>query len=378
MKAENIAVSIIVPVYNSQDYLKDCIESLIKQTLRPIEILCIDDGSTDDSGRILKEYAERYPEISVIWQSNRGVSAARNTGLAAARGQYVYYLDSDDYVEPDLLETAYRELNNNHLDIVCFDTAAFGEAGIEQDFISRKNRYYARSCSYPSVYSGEELLYQMIGNHDYSCPVWKQVVRRSFLQEQGVKFYEGIIHEDELYTFRTMIPAERAAYIPRILHHRRLRQHSITTSALDFQSVYGYFICAKEVYCFLLNRKCGDEKRNRFLAFLRESFVGGARNEFLKLKETDRKQYELLSGEEKFLFRIGISDYVKAVEQRKAESEKNRNLLKKEESLNRELLELQQQVRQLEQELQDVKNSWLFKTGTAIALLPRKIRSFFS
>ncbi len=337
MKPEIFKVSVIVPVYNSQDYLKECLESVLTQTLHDIEIIGVDDGSTDGSGLILKEYAEKFAEMTIITQSNKGVSAARNAGLAVARGQYIYFLDSDDYIEPDLLETACRELDNHNLDIVYFDTYAFGKEGYAREDIDAKNRYYARNCEYPSVYSGADLLFELLGNHDYSCPVWKQVIRRSFLQGQNVKFYEGIIHEDELYTIQTMMLAERVAYIPRVLHHRRLRENSLMTSPLQFHSVYGYYICAKEAYRFMLNRGCSDEKLDRFLNFLKVGMVSGAREQYLKLNETDRKQKGLLSREDQFLFQICISDYVRAIEQRNKESEKNRKLLQEKESLNLKL-----------------------------------------
>ena len=355
---DEFKVSVIIPVYNSRKFLKECMDSVLKQTLQNVELICVDDGSTDDSGLILKEYADKCSRITVISQTNKGVSAARNVGLSVAHGQYIYYLDSDDFIEPDMLETACRELDNKNLDVVYFDTYAFAEEGIAPANLDEKNRYYARSCEYSSVYAGEELLYKMLGNHDYSCPVWKQVARREFLEKHRVKFYEGIIHEDELYTIQTMMLAKRVTYIHRVLHHRRLRNNSLITSPLEFRSPYGYFIFVKEAYRFLINRGCSHEKLNLLLDFLM-SMVANARNQFLKLQESDRKKYELLFGDEKFLFQIGISDYVNVIEQRNKESTKNSKLLQEKVLINQKLKTAQQkveQIRKYETARIDVKN----------------------
>ena len=236
-------ISVIIPVYNAQQYLKECIESVLQQTLQEFEIICVDDGSGDASDTILNKYAETDDRFVLLSQTNKGVSAARNAGIKAAKGEYIYFLDSDDYVEPDALETACKLLEAKKLDIVYFDTFAFGEEGIQQADIDAKNRYYARNHAYDAVYTGKNLLYKMLENREYSCPVWKQVIRKDFLEKNNICFYDGIIHEDELYTLQTMLLAKRVAYIPKTLHHRRLRKDSIMTRPVDFNSVYGYFVC---------------------------------------------------------------------------------------------------------------------------------------
>ena len=216
-------ISVIIPVYNVAPYLKQCVQSLIQQTYKDLQIILIDDGSKDGSDLIMKELAVMDRRVVVVSQGNRGVSAARNKGLSLASGQYILFLDADDYLETDALESAYRKLSEQSLDIVFFDTKAFGEEGISLEAVEAKNRYYARNHDYSSLLTGETLLYQMLENREYSCPVWKQVFRRDFLLENQLSFYEGIIHEDELFTIKAMLLAKRASYIGRVLHHRRLR-----------------------------------------------------------------------------------------------------------------------------------------------------------
>lgn len=334
---ENIKISVIIPVYNTQKYLKKCLDSVLQQSLQDYEIICINDGSVDCSGEILKEYAANNDRIVLFTQTNQGLSAARNVGIKAARGEYIYFLDSDDYIEPDTLETAYHELETKRLDIVYFDMYAFGENGISQKAVDDKNRYYNRSCTYPAVYSGHELLYALLKNHDYSCPVGKQVIRRGFLMEQQIQFYQGIVHEDELYTFQTMILAARVAYIERVLHHRRLRPESIMTRPLDFQSVYGYFICVKEAFPFLVQRGCNAVQLRQLLILL-NGLAFNARNQYLKLAETEQSEFEKLSEEEKFLFRLCIADYANSIKQRDKVLENNRSLLREKDSLNKRIM----------------------------------------
>ena len=113
-------VSIIVPVYNTEPYLVRCLDSLLAQSCDLYEIICIDDGSTDGSLKILQKYAAKHKNIRLITQSNSGVSSARNAGIEAAKGKYVMFVDSDDFVEPDMIETLYTYMQNNMPDWLLF------------------------------------------------------------------------------------------------------------------------------------------------------------------------------------------------------------------------------------------------------------------
>ena len=113
-------ISIIVPVYNTAPYLPQCLDSLVNQTYRDIEIICVNDGSTDNSPDILKAYAERDSRILVIHQENLGLSGARNKGLESARGEWVMFVDSDDWIAPDMYEKLYHHLTEDGSDIAAF------------------------------------------------------------------------------------------------------------------------------------------------------------------------------------------------------------------------------------------------------------------
>ena len=117
---QNPKVSVIIPVYNSSEYIRHCLDSLLSQTLEDIEILCVDDGSTDDSLSILEEYSRKDERVRVLTQENAGAGAARNHGLREARGKYLSFLDSDDYFEPDMLEKARKYIIHYKADFVVF------------------------------------------------------------------------------------------------------------------------------------------------------------------------------------------------------------------------------------------------------------------
>ena len=120
-------ISIVAPMYNVSPYLRECLDSLLKQTFVDFEAILIDDGSPDDSGSIAEEYASKDSRFKVIHKNNGGVSAARNDGLASAIGEYVFLLDSDDYLAADALEKLYNETDNGRIDVVLSDYVAFSD-----------------------------------------------------------------------------------------------------------------------------------------------------------------------------------------------------------------------------------------------------------
>ena len=125
-------ISVIVPVYNVQNYLRQCLDSIIGQSFSNFEMICINDGSTDDSPQILEQYAALDSRIRIISQPNRGLSAARNAGLAQATAEYIFFIDSDDYIEPDTLEKLFDTARRTGADLTCADFLPFPETEADQ------------------------------------------------------------------------------------------------------------------------------------------------------------------------------------------------------------------------------------------------------
>ena len=153
-----INVSVIIPVYNVEKYLVDCLESVIQQSMREIEIICVNDGSTDSSYDILSEYADKDPRILILNKENKGLSAARNTGLRKASGKYILFLDSDDYLSsPDILESLCKKADKEELDQLYFDAKVVFENENVKAANSNYITYYQRKKNYTDILSGKEL-----------------------------------------------------------------------------------------------------------------------------------------------------------------------------------------------------------------------------
>ena len=242
---ENIEVSVVVPLYNTRDYIRQTLESIAGQTLRAIEIVVVDDGSTDGGGEIVREMAARDPRIRLVVQQNRGPSESRNTGLSLSVGEYVYFMDSDDLLDQQALEACFTKCRENALDFVLFDAEIFGEPGCFD------SGYYRRTQGLEDrVYSGEELLRELIRRRAYRASVCLNLFRREFLEERGLRFYPRILHEDELFTFLCYVQAARAGMIPQAFFKRRMRPSSIMTARFARRNIEGYFTVANRLLLF--------------------------------------------------------------------------------------------------------------------------------
>lgn len=232
-------VSIIVPVFNSEKFLKKCLESLSQQTYKNLEIIIIDDGSTDNSEEIYREMLVTEHRIRTFKQENRGASAARNNGIAAAKGEYIYTCDSDDYIEKNTIEKLVGIISENNADFVIFNGTTFSaENGRDLGTYNRRGKY--DPCS------GMQMATKLFINDEFKPGSPLAFFRRSFLTENKISFYEGIMSEDELFSFYAYNAAHTVAYLPEQLYHRRIREGSVMTSSIGsskkFISCYTVFI----------------------------------------------------------------------------------------------------------------------------------------
>lgn len=209
-------LSIIIPMYNVETYITKCLDSCIKQDLssEEYEIICVNDGSPDNSAKIARTIAEKHSNIKVIDRKNGGLSAARNTGLKYAQGDYVWFIDSDDWIVENCLKKVLDICKSHNLDIlqIC-------AANIFGGKIVRKVSYKDDS----QVVSGVEALRRGI----FYCAQYS-IIRRLFLLENGLSFHEGIVHEDNEYTPRVYYFAKRVLAISDILYFVYQNPHSIT------------------------------------------------------------------------------------------------------------------------------------------------------
>ena len=168
-------VSVIISVYNTEMWLEECLDSVVDQTFQDIEIICVNDGSTDGSEKILKAKADADERIRIICQENRGLSEARNTGVRAASGEYLYFMDSDDTLKPNALEICVDDMNRRDLEYVCFNMAAFGNDPECAKFAGSINhRYFKRTLDDSKVFTGPELFAELKQHEAYISPAQLQ------------------------------------------------------------------------------------------------------------------------------------------------------------------------------------------------------------
>ncbi|MFI3238433.1 MAG: glycosyltransferase [Lachnospiraceae bacterium] len=372
-------VSIIIPVYNVAPYLRDCMDSVINQTLQEIEIICVNDGSTDESPSILEEYAQQDGRIRIISQENRGLSAARNVGIDLAKGKYVYFIDSDDILYLEAMEYLYGEAERNQLDVLHFDAEDFCETEALAELFSRI-RTNGRTQEYNDIYEGAALFSEFTKHSDYQSTVWVQFYSRAFLLSNDLHFYEGILFEDRLFTFISMFLSDRTSHRQKILYKRRVREGSITTSMVSSEKVRGNIIThiymLDFVYQYGFLQKYPDEIdfiirwiRFDILDTIKQIHSHG--DMLSKITLTEREQIllqdilykELISSDEKTLelqhIHAQLYELHQCIEQK-----------------NDAIANIQQELQEKNRYLETILHSPTFKIGSAILYVPKLIYRF--
>lgn len=223
-------ISFIVPVYNVEAYLRECIESIINQTYDNIEIIAVNDGSTDGSLKILHEYSQKDIRISVISQKNKGLSEARNTGLKHVTGDYILFVDSDDYIATDTAQIIYEAATyantNIPVDIISFSRCSFTNQQSEYEILSSDDSITLRT--------GKELFINQITEGYLRGSVSNKSYRTSFIFENKMEFIPNIRYEDLSFTVKSLLSAKNTISIKNTLYYyRRSNSSSITNTIRD-------------------------------------------------------------------------------------------------------------------------------------------------
>lgn len=240
-------MSVIVPVFNAAPWLDDCLMSVLAQSNVNLELICVDDGSTDDSDRMLSQWAQRDSRVTVLQQPNSGQSVARNRGLDCAKGRYMVYVDSDDYWAVDALSRIVRVADREQLDVLMFDGIAFRDGDVDENLWNWYSTYYQRSRAYRRTRTGAALIASMRRNRDYRPHVGLYLARTEAVIESGVRFIPDIVHQDNPYTFRLLLHARKVSHRPLGLYARRLRPGSTITTLRAPQSARGYYLAYLEM-----------------------------------------------------------------------------------------------------------------------------------
>ena len=233
-------ISIVIPVYNAERFLRRCLDSVINQSYCHWEALCVNDGSTDDSELILKEYSEKDSRIRVFSQKNGGASVARNTGLHVAKGDYVYFLDSDDKLCPDCLSLLWEEITRHP----SVEMVIGAHETVESDGSSRIINY-----GEPGFIEGNEWVrFHAFKDHNsfYVVP-WNKLIKKTFLLDNGLFFKEGVIHEDDHWSFFLYKALTKVSILNDITYRHIYASTSVMSTRTSQKSVESLYLILKDI-----------------------------------------------------------------------------------------------------------------------------------
>lgn len=221
-----ILISVIIPVYKVEDYLEQCIKSVVEQTYRTLEIILVDDGSPDRCGAICDEWEKKDKRIKVIHKKNGGLSDARNYGLDTAQGVYVVFIDSDDLVEPTMIERLFAASQKHEADIVECNYSCF------TDVLPEKEN---RESETSTVYTAEKALSLLLNESVFKYTVWNKLYRRTIFDT--LRFEVGKLHEDVFFTYQAFGICKRIIKIDDCLYYYRQRSGSIMGSDFSIRNL---------------------------------------------------------------------------------------------------------------------------------------------
>jgi len=290
----NDLVSIVIPVYNVEEYIHECVVSVINQTYKNLEIILVDDGSPDNCPQICDEYAMKDNRVIVVHQKNGGLSAARNSGISKASGKYICFLDSDDYIKNTAIEKLLNTAKNNNSDLVFFD------ANILFDEKKKKHKkihqYFIREKKYKPD-AGYKLLLKLYKENVYFPPVQFNFIKKDLIDNNKLKFLENILHEDELFTIELFINSKRAAHCHETLYTYRKREGSITTNKVNAKNFLGINTVFFAIFEMYKNEDDDSEIKNVLKTFTRRSFFSANR----VYHEMDKKSQQQVYDKNKLL-----------------------------------------------------------------------------
>ena len=215
-------LSIIIPVYNSEKYLKKCLDSIILQTYKNFEIICVDDGSIDSSYQILKEYQNKDSRIRLLKQEHKGVSSARKLGLTNACGKYITFVDSDDYLDKETYLNALKYLNI--ADLVCFGIRVFGE--FQKSQINDDNKYYKiKNKGLTNIFP--KLPFRI------DVSLCNKIFKRELIDKFNIDFTDNCLYEDAEFCFKYLLCSKKIYFLNKYFYNYRRRRCSIMTSVFD-------------------------------------------------------------------------------------------------------------------------------------------------
>lgn len=299
---KNPLLSVIIPVYNVEDYLKEALDSVLNQSYKNVEFIVINDGSTDSSGEILREYQAKDDRIRAFEQKNAGLSATRNRGIHEAKGELIYFFDSDDILVDGTFEKVIPRMINMDSQLVFFGLSLINKQGDPIRSYKPKKRW-----NIDTPVKGKDFLYRMISSNKYGAVVQKYVIQKKFLAEHNLSFEENYIHEDESFTLEALCLADRITSFSETMIKKRLRQNSIMSTKKGIKNVEGWARAIERVLEFMKKNNIDPKTKETALIRLRQVAHTAIRT-YKSLKSPQKPIYHYLSKQSQhelgFLVRI--------------------------------------------------------------------------
>lgn len=279
----NPVVSIILPVYNVEAYLAECLSSVLAQSYLNYELICINDGATDSSLKILESFLSDFDnKMYIKSQENAGLSVARNMGLNLAKGKYIYFLDSDDWILPDTIQLCIDNITKHDAELVVFNAKAFCD-GTEFEGVARLN--YERALPKP-LYSGESIFVDTYRG-SYIAQSCCYFYKKEAFSE--LRFIPGILHEDHYFSTVLYLESKKTVVLENRFFNRRVRPDSITTGKITLRHAEGYYITVQALEKKFNNGGFNPLLKQLFREYLNSLLRDGVKAENRVSQEQGRK-----------------------------------------------------------------------------------------
>lgn len=292
-------ISIVVPVYNVEKYLDRCLKSLINQTYKNYEIILVDDGSTDNSGKMCDKYANNYKNIKAIHKKNGGLSDARNTGIKQAEGDYLMFVDSDDYIAIDAIANLIDSAKNNNPDIIIGDYYKIenGHKYLNSHSNFRENK----------TYTSKEYLVSSIAAGEFHAEQWTNLYRTDFWKENRFKYKKGILHEDMEIVLKEFLAANKILYVHYPFYYYIIRENSIMTGEKRSRRLYDLTYIYNDWKKIAYEQK-DKELKNAILSLLSKCIIHTCAE-----LEVTKPKYKILTKKELIQYSGNYSNKFKAL-----------------------------------------------------------------
>lgn len=256
---KNIKISIVVPVYKVEEYLPRCVESLVNQTYKNLQIILVDDGSTDNCPKLCDDYAKKDSRIEVIHRENGGLSAARNSGVMIATGDYLLFVDSDDFIELDSCERFINVLKNQKDDIDLI-------VGVAKEIRENKTTFQKHTnLKENHIYTPSEFIQKSIKSNEWYAPAWLNLYNTKWFKKNNFKYAEGLYFEDLEIQPKIFLNANKILYLDYPFYNYLIRENSIMTTSFSDKKRRDCFFIIEEWFSIFSDIK--DKKLQKYLFY---------------------------------------------------------------------------------------------------------------